>query len=199
MNLKSRLRLGYLSAALLPLALVALLIPSLAERTLRVQTAQELTAIAELESRQYERFVEQNFERLALIASRTQLRISLSQWLVDGDAKHLKRMRRILDDAGNSIDGVSSIHVHDPNGQFVLGYGDGQAAHKMPLSLVRAEEHRPKLIGYLQSGDGESLIVTSAPLLLDGNYLGELVLEFDIKRAFDVSGQRLGFGATCDR
>ena len=51
MKLATRLRWAFLAAALLPLGLVALLLPWFAEQTLRQQTGQELSAIAQLEGR----------------------------------------------------------------------------------------------------------------------------------------------------
>ena len=64
-----------------------------AERRLREDAVRELNTLADIHANRIETLIARNFERLGLIQSRTQLRISLAAWNRDGETNRLNRMR----------------------------------------------------------------------------------------------------------
>ena len=81
--------------------------------TLREQVLSDLSAVATSKADQVASFIEQDFERAALVASRTQLRWSLVDFETDEGSKdhHRDRMIAIIQDAKHSVSAIRNIDI----------------------------------------------------------------------------------------
>jgi len=79
-----------------------------------------LLSVAEIQKLRVKTFVERSKERLALVASRTQLRISLQAYQQKHSQEHLNRMLKDVQDAQNSMPDFTEISVLNREGRVVV-------------------------------------------------------------------------------
>jgi PAS domain S-box-containing protein len=132
-----------------------------------------------------------------LIASRTQLRLSLQEHNRSGRASSRERIRRILSDAQESVDVVESLAVYDVDGDLVAFAGEppGSAALGGSASVFPVSDgvfYR----GVSASGSGELRVGFLAELILEGERLGELQVGLNAEALLDVTENRAGLGET---
>ncbi|MCB2180679.1 MAG: PAS domain S-box protein [Desulfobulbaceae bacterium] len=150
------------------------------KQALTDQIHNHLLSVASLQQARLSNIVAQNFERLQLVASRTQLRISLKQFLLDGRSEHLDRMHLILTDARNSIPSLKNIDILHSDGRILA------STSKKAIGTIRP---RGKEKCFLGRHEGESridlfvdpedglILHLCGPLYLEGEFLGIVALD----------------------
>ncbi len=106
MKIKNRLLLIILPLSLLPLVIIGIFSYLSARNDLTHTILEHLKSVASIQQSRIKASLDQNRERLALVSSRTQLRISLDHYIHNKDKKEIERMNRILADAGRSIEDI---------------------------------------------------------------------------------------------
>ena len=86
-------------------------------------TTEQLEGLVESSSDALESIVNGWEERVLLIASRTQLRISLRAYRQLARPEELGRIQRIIDDAAESVSSVEALAVYDDRGRPVARAG----------------------------------------------------------------------------
>ena len=104
-----------------------------------------------------------------LIASRTQLRISLQAWNQSKDTHHQSKIKRIISDATLGMDSIQNIAIYDAGKQLV-------AATNASLQASEALFYSHDVLVDLVRIDEQTLLVTKRALALDGHQVGELVV-----------------------
>lgn len=120
-----------------------------------------------------------NQERLAGITSRTQLRLSLSRYLEDGEPGPLQMMRLIVGDALSSIPTFRRIDILTTGGEPVLSTGE------VVDDRVRARVRDAEPQGYRhaelrETSNGQWELLMMGPLRLRNDVIGVAVLHSDI-------------------
>ncbi len=195
LNQKITLYLSLMS--LVPLAAAITLTVVFSERAISEQVIDRLEHVAQLHTQAVENALEQNTERLGLIASRTQLRLSLRDFTRTGDVVHRQMMNRILLDAKNAINAIDRIAIVDMNGVVVAAtdasmietaMGD-RRAFELGLRGLAVDQLSRNAQGHLE-------VKLVAPLALDDEVLGVLVITVDAESIMALNRNFAELGRT---
>lgn len=201
MDIRTKLVFALVAVALVSMAALGVVMSVGAMSALREHRFQQLEGLAEAKIEALDQIVTGWRDRVRLIASRTQLRLSLREHLRTGDADALVRMERILTDALESAVGVESLIVRAPDGRRVVAVtrrGDPAAfADAVPPSPA-APDDLPLPVPYegVSFVDGGVLVGFRAPLVLDGESLGTLHVRLTPRELFELAAIRRGLGET---
>lgn len=170
----------------------------IADRMVGEGTEAQLASLAESEADALATILVGWRERVQLVASRTQLRVSLLRWDETGDEAARARIGTILADAANSALSVAALGVYGVDGRRLAAAG--QAAEAVPAELMgpalTAMADTVCFLG-LVPGAGEDLRVEyEAPLLLDGARVGSLYVLLDARRLVALAADTTGLGQT---
>lgn len=119
MKINTKLAMAFVLMCLLSLTLAAVLSYFIAKAALTRQMFNQLESIAEIQKSRIESIIDQNLERLALISSRTQLRLSLRDFIRDSSRERQEKINRILLDARSAVSSLEEIYVATPDGEIV--------------------------------------------------------------------------------
>lgn len=134
-------------------------------------------------------------DRVALIASRTQLRISFRKHLMENSPNALPRVRRILTDALNSVKSVRQVSVAPVDGDTITQVGDIGETSKI-IELSRTNTAFPSIVTVLASKPGGLLVRVQAPMILEREQIGRLTATLDAKELLQATGDYTGLGET---
>ncbi len=148
------------------------------ETSIENEIYEHFRSIASLQSNRIDAIFKKNAERMKLVTSRTQLRISLRSFLSTKDPRQLERIHRILDDALSSIDSFSKISILSTHGELVFST-DG-ALRTVPgyypsAFLEKISSASPETL--VLNADGQLLLLLGGPLILDESVIGVLIIE----------------------
>lgn len=129
-------------------------------------------------------------DNTALIASRTQMRISLSLWNTTNDEAHKDKLTKILQDAKFGLDHIKDIQIFDPNGELVATTPTVTA----PLPLNQSKVNASGIS--LQMEEALLVIKKVTPLILDHQVVGYLRLTFFTDVFTNLVRDRTGLGRT---
>lgn len=198
MSIRSKLATLILALAVIPLLGLATFIHLRYRDDLRDAVDAHLSSNAAIQHSRLVAVMGQNRERLALVASRTQLRLSLRQYLGDpADTAAQARMNRILGDAARSIDGLVDITVYSPDGVTVAST-DGAATGTRtadPDLLARALAG-PVVDHLIRDADGELRVLLAGPLTLDEQTIGAVIITSRIDNLLASLFDTTGLGET---
>ncbi|GLQ31873.1 sensor domain-containing diguanylate cyclase [Litoribrevibacter albus] len=126
----------------------------------------------------------------SLIASRTQMRISLDEWNTTRSDKQKKKLTKIINDAKYGLDHLKDIQIFDPNGELVASTPVQPPIQPLDLSVGNSSQLRLQL-------ENEQLVLRKvSPLLLNHDLVGYLRLTFMANFVTDLVRDRTGLGET---
>jgi HAMP domain-containing protein len=159
----------------------------------------QLAAVAESKKQDLEKELSAWRDRVDLIRSRTQLRLSLREYARSGSSGELERIRRILSDAHSSVRSVRRIAVFTPDGGLVAATGQAplrgapQASGK-GAGVAQREEARLQSVALDDTG---SLVVTyRAGMELDGAHIGAVEVLLSAQELVEITRDYTGLGET---
>lgn len=177
MNLRSKLLASLLGVSLLPLTIFGFLFFQSYRQDLTQSVDRQLRSVAAIQQSRLSAIMLQNQERLALVASRTQLRISLERFLRTGDPSDQLRMTKILDDAVGSIADLEEITVYSPEGVAVATTDSARVGRPhFDLSLFRQSLAGPQVDRIIRTDTGRTRILFTGPMTLDGVTIGSILI-----------------------
>ncbi|MDC0661500.1 hypothetical protein [Marinobacter sp. SS21] len=132
-------------------------------------------------------------DRVALIASRTQLRISLREYLVSGNPQALLRVQRIIGDARNAVRAVRGIAIGPANGDLLTETG---LAHSSMVERVDLDAGDSAPVRIMRDADGLFYAQLQAPLLLDGETIGHVWVLLSADELIQATSDYTGLGST---
>lgn len=139
--------------------------------------------------------IERTFERSDGISSRTQLRLSLATYIMDGNIEDKMLVKKILNDALNSIDDFKRISIVDNDRKVLVSTEDsieGQYySEEYPAANLTA-----KHLSLVQDETGNLVIRSTAPLVLNGSVLGVVVVDAEHDIITDITRDYTGLGST---
>jgi len=119
MNIRNKLLTAYLSISLLVLVLVSVFVFRSQNEAITNQVLEHLVSVSNIQKNRLNAIFEHNMDRLTLISSRTQLRLSLKHFLATGDTNSQKKMIRILNDARVSVAQLNTLTILSLDGVIV--------------------------------------------------------------------------------
>ncbi len=171
---------------------------TMAGRQLKRNTLRQLDALAETKKQDLEKVIRGWEDRVNLIASRTQLRLSLRDYNRTRSRAQRDRIRRILVDARHSVQAVQLLTVYDVNRRPVASTASEAASELADLEETRLPSH-----GELMSYEGVSFATEDrlqvsyvAPLILEGGWIGMLHAVLSAQELIDVTQNFTGLGDT---
>jgi len=196
-RINSKLTLSFLAFALAPLAVGGALALHYQTQALTGQMRAQLESVAALQAQRLRELLAQNLERLALVSSRTQLRISLDRYVKNGDPAQRERLSRILRDARASIPSFENICVRDTQGRVVA------ATDESLPGMSQGEEESFPLgsetgLGNLYTSErgGKLKIRLAGPLQLEGKKIGVVIVEGAADTIVSLTRDGTGLGDT---
>ncbi|MGB0384553.1 MAG: sensor histidine kinase [Ardenticatenaceae bacterium] len=197
MNIKTKLTLAFLLIAWLSLAATTLVSYAIAREALTKQVFNHLESVGVIQEHRVSAIVAQNLQRLSLVASRTQLRLSLAEFLGDEAREHQERMNKILLDALSSIPDFRAIHVLTLHGTVAASTDSGMIGKNQADQefFVRGQQESNADLFFLDD-KGHFGAYLSGPLRLDDQRLGVMVIETDIENIIALVSDYSGLGET---
>ncbi|MGD8566466.1 MAG: ATP-binding protein [Gammaproteobacteria bacterium] len=178
MNIRAKLSITYLTVSLLALVFISVFIYFYVKQILTSEVLGHLESVSSIQSHRVRSIIEQNLERLRLVTSRTQLRISLSEYLKTGNPELLVKIRRIIGDALASIGSFTAISVLNKNGRVIVSTEPGQAKLNYRQYDFYAQARKENNAEhFFQDENGNLNVYLSGPLTINGEFVGILLIE----------------------
>ena len=138
-----------------------------ADRMISNATADQLEGLAESNADALESIVDGWKERVQLIASRTQLRVSLEDYNRTGDPGDAAQISRILEDAAGSTRSVVALAVYDVRGRLVARAGAPSEFNldELPPRSTTAPEGEVFFLGVSVTDEGGPRVSYTTPLI----------------------------------
>ena len=137
-------------------------------------------------------------ERVQLIASRTQLRVSLREYNDSGESGTAIRIGRILGDAATSVRSVAALAVFDSRGQLVvqIGLGSDSALADVSPESFPEEPGEVRFLGESITEHGFPQVGYSTQLIIDSEHVGYLFVLLNGHRLVGLTIDTTGLGQT---
>jgi PAS domain S-box-containing protein len=180
------------------MAALAVLAYTNASNLLTQKTLRQLDSLAETKKEDLEKVYQGWQERVSLIASRTQLRLSLDEFNRTRSPEERNRVRRNLTDARNSSQAVLSLTVYDVDGRAVVAAGRGPEGELENLgsSEIPATGEAMTFQGISFSAEEEPRASFVASLVLGERRIGALRVVSNAQELIDLTHNFKGLGDT---
>lgn len=197
MRIRSRLAATFVPLAVLALVVLAVTNYLQARNALVEQQVSHLRSVASIQARRVSAVVQQNLERLALVSSRTQLRLSLVSYMDTPRPEPVRKMTQILEDARASIPEFQAIHVLTLSGEVVAST-EPEALHthlSETEAFMRGVEGDVADLPILDI-NGDLGFVLSGPLVVAGERVGVVVVHTSGATILAAIADYAGLGKT---
>ena len=197
MKINTKLKFIFLLISLVPLAVISILSYLIAKKSLAQQVHNQLESVAAIQKNRLESIVDQNLERLVLVSSRTQLRLSLENFIRYPKSEYQDKINRILLDARSSISSFRDISVLTIDGKIVASTDKEiiGTKHSDKDSFIRGQKENSADILFLDE-DQNLRVYLSGPLLLKNKLLGVIVIESDVENIVSLVKDYSGLAET---
>ncbi|CAM2069885.1 Cache domain-containing protein [Sulfidibacter corallicola] len=185
-----------LCAALLGLFLTALIGFRMSQSALCDAVGAHLQTTAQLQINHVDTIIEHNLNQLALVNSRTQLRLSLRAFQQGEDPSERARMNKILRDARNATWEFEDIDVLDLDGEVVASTKEthlGDMRKDDPSFQKGIKGYTSQLATFVA---GTPRLELSGPLILEGKTIGVLMVLARTETLNQVTADYTGLGKT---
>lgn len=169
MSIRVKVIAAFLTVSLCGIVLVGYFSFQFAKEQLIFVRGEKLTAIVSNQKQDLTNILVAWKDRVRLIASRTQLRLSFRKHLDTPEDAHLNKMKKILRDAIGAVRKVEHISMYDLKGNKVVEAGKYLAAYKMFEGTSFKVPETDLLEHVWRESDGQQLYVSLIGPLLAGN------------------------------
>jgi hypothetical protein len=191
MDIRTKLIFSLVSASLASMLVLGLFVVRATTGIVEESAARQLEALAESKQRDLEKVVEGWRDRVRLVSSRTQLRLSLRDHERAPDSDELARIERILGDALSSVDEMRRMTVYDALGRPIVTRGESQMEITPELLLTDGVT-----LGETLAGPEGVEVSLRAPLSLDGQRVGAVEVVQVADEIENVTGDYTGLEQT---
>jgi two-component system cell cycle sensor histidine kinase/response regulator CckA len=197
MKIKTKLVVVFLALSVPLLVITNIIFYNSEKKTLSHNILNHLESVASIQQHRLSDITEQYAERLRLVTSRTQLRLSLEIFLTSADPKHQVKMDTILQDAQRSIPDFKHLCVYSPDGVIVASSNPPMSdkKHLHDDALIRGRESNRIDLLYLDADRNLSLYLVG-PLYLKDKFLGTLLINSKVDKMVTAISDYAGLGQT---
>ena len=197
MKIKSKLLLALLVVALVPIGVGSVFFYYNSKSSLTNSFVNHLKSVSSIQHARTNAIVARNLERLALVASRTQLRRSIAGLLDNTAQQDMGGVNRILVDALASIEDFINISVYSPEG-IVVASSDLGLIGKKHFDLEFLERCRKEMsVDYFSRDQHGNLVLNlSGPLFWENRLVGVIVIESRVRNFLSLVQDYSGLGRT---
>ena len=197
MKIRSKLTLTFLPLTLITLVTLGSLAYFSSKNALTRQVLDNLESVAAIQKQRIESILEQNHERLLLVSSRTQLRLSLDKYLTEPKPEYRDKMNRILGDANATIADFRALFIQTLDGRIVASTEQELIGTVHSKSKIFDDTRHGRRVDLLYRDDNGRLgAYLAGPLYLDSQLLGVLVIDSDISNIIASTTDYHGLGET---
>lgn len=197
MKIRTKLGLTYLTMSFLALVFISIFLYSYFKEILTNEVLNHLESVSSIQKHRIEAIIAQNLERIRLVTSRTQLRLSLDSYIQTGKQNDYEKIRIILKDALDSISSFNAISILDLKGK-VLVSTDGSRMNRdysdaefYPVAIKKnSAEH------FFLDDNQQLNLYLSGPLTINENLIGILLIESDATNIVSSLKDFSGLGQT---
>ncbi|MDH3278351.1 MAG: sensor histidine kinase [Nitrosopumilus sp.] len=154
----------------------------------------ELNSIATIEKSWVSESIDRNFERHDAITSRTQLRLSIANYLEYPNEQDWNKIHKILHDAKIAIPDIKEIHFLDSDGKVLFSTEDDYLGRDFLESPLFQNAHYKKIVQTSTANHNNSVLNISGPLRLDETFLGVILVEINFDLINKIISEPLSFG-----
>ncbi len=159
------------------------------ENQFRMQVEGQLSALSLIAKKRVIDVMDRIEDTTLLIASRTQMRLSLRAWSQTKGPEHLTKINQILVDANSDMARITGITLFDQNGRFVTTTFAGNDTRPVVDVLERGNS--------IQLINGEETALSSVKrLYLHGDLIGFVEIIFSAEFLLDLVRDRTGLGTS---
>jgi PAS domain S-box-containing protein len=197
-DLRTKLVFALVAVSLVSMLALGALAYTSAGEFLTQKTRRQLDSLAETKKQDLETVVLGWRDRVSLIASRTQLRLSLRSYNQTRGPADQERIRRILADALGSSQTVRSLTIYDVEGRPVASAGPGPERGFPDLGASWLPEAGETITFHeiLFTAEDEPRASFVASLILEGQRIGSLYVVLSAQDLVDVTKNFVGLGET---
>lgn len=203
--MKKKMVILYIVTMMIILILVIFVMQTMGFNIIKQQTTMRLAALASSKATQVSSLVEQDFERVSLIASRTQMRDSLMEYEATEDPEASRnRMKDIIKDAAASVDAVRMVEIVTLEGVVAASTDEsrtGRGVHQDPF--FRYGQKSTYLSDFFWDPQQNPYYTLSMPLYDTAaekeeaqHIIGVLRVEISLERMMSILGDYTGLGNT---
>lgn len=190
MRLKHVLVAAFILLSAVPLFLSTQYLVAHTSDQYREQIKAKLAALSLIAKKRVLAVIDRVEDNTALVASRTQMRISLDAWTKTREEKHLLKINRIISDAKTNMTRLRAIAIYDLKGNHITSTAESIAPTS---SLANFPDEGAHI--YLHH-TGELTLTSISPLLLDNTKIGYIRVDYSADFLLDMVYGRIGLGAT---
>jgi len=195
-SIKYKLLTAFLALTLTILVLSGTAYYFRSQEALQQKIFDAINATSQIQKHRIEDWLAQNEERLALITSRTQLRLSLKEYLAYATPDALKKIDKIIRDATQSITDVTAIHVTNLEGKVIASTKKDALERNFKDQPFFAKGKIANNANTIDLSHDPGKLWLSGPLVLNDKLLGVLVVEEKIRTLRNISQDYTGLGET---
>jgi signal transduction histidine kinase len=192
-----KLILVFLIISVIPIAIFGTINYINTEKQIINDTLSKLEAISKIQENRVQNIIDQNYERLASLTSRLQLRIALNDYNVNGTRESQQLMNNILLAAKSGISGFKDIHILNPRGDVVASTDKDQIGtnHALQDFFVKGKQQNDISIFFKDKNQNLRKFLTG-PLLLEDKFLGVVSIVSDAENLLSQFANYEGLGET---
>ena len=196
MKIKTKITSIFLTAVLSVVLLGGIFSYIVIERLISQDVKNSLNVVANLQYNRINEAVDKNIERLKGVSSRTKLRNTLRTYNEKNDPEDRLVMRNILADAKESIVDFQDIFVIGKDGVVAVSTdisyeGEDYSSHVL-FKIGMEKEH----LHFDRNVDNGTVLYLYGPMMLDGEFLGVVVIISNIETITTISADFTGLGDT---
>lgn len=197
MDIRTKFIFALVSVALGSMLVLGFSMHASAEKALRESRLERLDGLAESKQDGLDQVFQGWIDRVSLVASRTQLRLSLQEHNRRQSPQTSDRIQRILTDAVEAVDVIKALAVFDADRTLVAFAGQEADTDSIAPSTEGTRVSDGILYQGLGPGaNGEIRAGFIAPLTLDGELLGTLQVKLDAEPLLYLAEDRSGMGTS---
>ena len=197
MKIRTKLGLTYLTVSFLALVVISTSLYVYVKNVLTNDVLNHLNSVSSIQKHRIEAIIAQNLERIRLVTSRTQLRLSLDAYVQTRKPQDYEKIRRIIQDALASIESFNVISILDLKGKVIISTDERRLNHDYhsadfyPVAIKKNNaEH------FFLDEDQQLNLYLSGPLLINDNLIGILLIESGASNIVTSLSDFSGLGKT---
>lgn len=194
MDIRTKLVLTLVAVSLVSMAVLGVFAFEASREMLEAQALRHLASVAEGKGDDLARARVAWGDRARLIASRTQLRLSLRRFLARGEEADRERLVRILEDARSSLPSLTYAAVVDAEGRTIAF--SGELPSQAPSSFVDAAARPSDVVSLVRLNGHRLAIALHEKMVLDGELIGFARVVLDAGELQAIARDYTGLGET---
>jgi len=195
MRIRSKLATTYTVISLLGLTFISALFYFYVREILTTSTLRHLESVSSLQRHRIDGIIDQNLERIDLVSSRTQLRITLQRYIANKRHDDYNKLLLILNDALKSISSFNVISILDRSGRVIVSTRPTRLARDYSQYVFFDSSRKENNASHFFLDEKDQLqLYLSGPLLMNDALIGVLLIEASANNIISLVADYSGLG-----